>query len=1028
VFADSLIPAQIVARGSGLDSAHPSYYALALTRGLEAQLGRVSGGAATVLGSVRSSSWLSGVWVEATLDIQGSTLRAQLYRPDTRQYLDAQGRWQSSATWAIEQTDTGITAPGQVGLGRPGSYTGTIHLDDFRVYLPTVVESFDQTPAGSLPAGWTQWSNTGSAVFAVASGTAFSAPNALAATAATSTTAARTWPDTLPLADLQASAVVHIDSLIPAQVFGRGTRLASGTPSYYAVSVTRGLQVQLVRVQNGVATVLGQVASRDWVDNVWVRVTLHAIGTNVRAQVYRLDRAEYLDASGNWQETPAWAVNLTDAAVPGPGLAGLARPASYTGTIRFDDFAVLPANGDSDAPFVAITSPAPSATLSGIVQVEADVHDNIGVTKVEFDVDGIVRAVATSGPFRWDLDTRTLANGEHSFTVLAQDAAGNAGRATILVTTRNDNTVTQPVIPRHYPHIRIAQLAYAGTPLGTFEDDLLRSSVDLVIPDVSYLRRIDSVSPDTPQLLYTNASTLYLDRLTDWLTYADAHGVSRETAFYHVNRATAFTGNSPSSRPVNRFWRVYRGSADLTSRAYGGTPGGVTFGAVGESLAIGYPERFREINLTLRSGASGGWSSVIEYATQVDAAGRPTAWAPLRVLGNTTAGLTRSGQVLFDPPADWKPASLNGTARLYYVRFRTTASGTAPVAAMILGRDYVQAQGTTSGTIPAFDHAADLNGDGYLTDAEYVRSAAGKDARFIYETRAFYGTYGQMRFASNPADPTFRDWLIDYHQRVLRNQPLTDGFFVDNSDARTPVAVGGVHETVGAFADDYGALLSALARAIAPRWLLANTAGGGKTADSVVRQNTGYYEEFFLRPLAHTYAQFEDVAAQVARRQALQSPQPYAVLDSLPTGGSPTDARTQIATLAYYYLLADPQRTFLNFYGGHEPGTSWTRHWSPAAAYNIGPPQGGWSLFTTGADPSDPALTYRVYQRSYTNALVLYKPLSAGSGRTGTLAGTSATTHVLNGPYAPLRADGTLGPSVTSVTLRNGEGAVLIRV
>ena len=38
---------------------------------------------------------------------------------------------------------------------------------------------------------------------------------------------------------------------------------------------------------------------------------------------------------------------------------------------------------------------------------------------------------------------------------------------------------------------------------------------------------------------------------------------------------------------------------------------------------------------------------------------------------------------------------------------------------------------------------------------------------------------------------------------------------------------------------------------------------------------------------------------------------PYVVLDSLPTGGSPTDPRTQLATLAYYYLLADPNRTFL---------------------------------------------------------------------------------------------------------------------
>jgi hypothetical protein len=74
-------------------------------------------------------------------------------------------------------------------------------------------------------------------------------------------------------------------------------------------------------------------------------------------------------------------------------------------------------------------------------------------------------------------------------------------------------------------------------------------------------------------------------------------------------------------------------------------------------------------------------------------------------------------------------------------------------------------------------------------------------------------------------------------------------------------------------------------------------------------------------------------------------------------------------------------------------------------------------------------LTYKIYQRSYGNALVLYKPLSYQVGvGTGTLANATATTHALNGTYRILNADGTLSGPVTSVTLRNGEGAILIRV
>jgi hypothetical protein len=300
------------------------------------------------------------------------------------------------------------------------------------------------------------------------------------------------------------------------------------------------------------------------------------------------------------------------------------------------------------------------------------------------------------------------------------------------------------------------------------------------------------------------------------------------------------------------------------------------------------------------------------------------------------------------------------------------------------------------------------------------------DARFLYESRSPYGRYGQGRFATNPADPSFRAWAVDYHRRLLDAQPLADGLFVDNSAGVAPLPPGGSVEPAGAYADDYGSLLNAVARAVAPRWLLPNTAGGPTAADAVVRRGVGYYEEFAIRPLAHTYGQFEDLAALVARRTALQSPAPYAVLDSYPAGGSPTDPRTQLATLAYYYLLADPDRTFLNFFGGYEPSTTWARHWTPAAAYDVGRPTAPWSLLAQGTDPADEARTYRVYARTYDNALVLYKPLSGGPG-TASLSDRTATTHALDGLYRPLRADGTLGPPVSAVTLRNGEGAIMVK-
>jgi len=156
-------------------------------------------------------------------------------------------------------------------------------------------------------------------------------------------------------------------------------------------------------------------------------------------------------------------------------------------------------------------------------------------------------------------------------------------------------------------------------------------------------------------------------------------------------------------------------------------------------------------------------------------------------------------------------------------------------------------------------------------------------------------------------------------------------------------------------------------------------------------------------------------------------PKGYAILDTYPAGGSPTDPRTEIAALAYYYLLADPDRTFVMFNGGYEPSTAWSRHWTDAVKYDIGKPQGTWSVFAQGRDPERPYLTYKIFKRKYDRALVLYKPLSYTVGRTGTTDTATATYHQLPGRYRELRADGTLGPVITSIRLRNGEGAILIR-
>jgi parallel beta-helix repeat protein len=100
---------------------------------------------------------------------------------------------------------------------------------------------------------------------------------------------------------------------------------------------------------------------------------------------------------------------------------------------------------DNVAPQVSITAPAPNAVVSGTVTVSALATDNVGVTQVTFAVDGMIGAVETVAPYVTSWDTTQVANGAHTLTVVAYDAAGNTGQVTIAVSVQNLVIVPPPV-------------------------------------------------------------------------------------------------------------------------------------------------------------------------------------------------------------------------------------------------------------------------------------------------------------------------------------------------------------------------------------------------------------------------------------------------------------------------------------------------------------------------------------------------------------------------------------------------------
>ncbi len=107
---------------------------------------------------------------------------------------------------------------------------------------------------------------------------------------------------------------------------------------------------------------------------------------------------------------------------------------------------VLPP-ADTTAPSVSITAPTGGSTVSGLVDITVDATDNIGVTKVEFYVDGILLGSDISSPYVASWDSTTLTNGSsHNISSKAYDLAGNiATSVTVSVSVNNPVSTPTPI-------------------------------------------------------------------------------------------------------------------------------------------------------------------------------------------------------------------------------------------------------------------------------------------------------------------------------------------------------------------------------------------------------------------------------------------------------------------------------------------------------------------------------------------------------------------------------------------------------
>jgi leucyl aminopeptidase len=115
---------------------------------------------------------------------------------------------------------------------------------------------------------------------------------------------------------------------------------------------------------------------------------------------------------------------------------------------------------ETTPPMAAITAPAAGAMVSGNVAITAEASDNVGVTRVDFLVDGAVVGSDTSAPYTFSWNTTAISNGTHVLAATAYDPSNNSTRSVDVQVTLNNVGIT---MASYDPIFRVPACGTAAT-------------------------------------------------------------------------------------------------------------------------------------------------------------------------------------------------------------------------------------------------------------------------------------------------------------------------------------------------------------------------------------------------------------------------------------------------------------------------------------------------------------------------------------------------------------------------------------
>jgi len=145
----------------------------------------------------------------------------------------------------------------------------------------------------------------------------------------------------------------------------------------------------------------------------------------------------YRDSNGGWHywtQSPqflassswAQAVWSTPAVPSGATALSFGMNIAGAGTLTTDDYSLVDSGSGPTAPSVSLASPSAGSTLTGPVTLSANASSSVGISRVDYLVNGAVVATSTAGPsFSATWDSSTVGDGPVTITARATDVGGS---------------------------------------------------------------------------------------------------------------------------------------------------------------------------------------------------------------------------------------------------------------------------------------------------------------------------------------------------------------------------------------------------------------------------------------------------------------------------------------------------------------------------------------------------------------------------------------------------------------------------